>query len=403
MLVLVINCGSSSIKYQLFDMPTKKVLAKGLVERIGLPKAILTHKVGDNKNVFERDIPNHEVGMQLILDTLVGAECGVIKNIAEIKAAGHRVVHGGEKYNSSVAIDDEVIRGIEAVADLAPLHNPPNLVGIRAAQKALPGVPQVAVFDTAFHQTIPPRAYLYALPYELYEKHQVRRYGFHGTSHAYVTGRAAELLGIPRHQINLITCHLGNGGSITAVKEGRSIDTSMGMTPLAGVVMGTRSGDLDPAIAFYLLEKGVYKDYHEVDRVFNKESGLKGVSGGKSDMRDLHAGAVENGENSREQLALDIFDYRVTAYIGAYLTLLPRLDALVFTGGIGENDAATRWSIVKNLAHLNLTIDPIRNRETVGGREGEISSATSGTKVMVVPTDEEGFIAADTYRLTREG
>ena len=401
MLVLVINCGSSSIKYQLFDMPEKKVLAKGLVERIGLEKASLTHKVGDAKHVFEKEIPDHKVGMQLILDALVNPEHGVIKDIKEIKAVGHRVVHGGEKYNASALITEDVIKGIEEVSDLAPLHNPANLTGIRAAQAALPGVPMVAVFDTAFHQTIPPQAFMYALPYELYTEHKVRRYGFHGTSHAYVTNRAAEVLGIPRQQINLITCHLGNGGSITAVRNGQSVDTTMGMTPLAGVVMGTRCGDIDPAIVFYLLDKGICKDYKEVDKLLNKQSGLMGISGLTSDMRDLRDGAVKNGEKSREQLALDMFNYRVTSYIGAYMTLLPRLDAIIFTGGIGENAAETRWSILKNLGHMGVQIDPLRNKEIYGGKEGEISSPASAIKVMVLPTDEEGFIAADTFRLSK--
>lgn len=399
MLVLVINCGSSSIKYQLFQMPEKTVLAKGMVERIGLDKANLVHKVGETKHAFERDIPDHQAGMKLILDTLVSADCGVIKNINEIKAVGHRVVHGGEKYNDSAIINEEVIRGIEEVAALAPLHNPPNLIGIRAAMKAMAGIPMVAVFDTAFHQTIPPYAYTYAVPYELYSEHKVRRYGFHGTSHSYVTGRAAEILGIPRHQINLITCHLGNGGSITAVRSGKSVDTSMGMTPLPGVVMGTRSGDIDPAIIFYLLEKGICKDYKEIDKMLNKDSGLKGVSGFTSDMRDLRIAAQKEGANSRAQLALDIFEYRITAYIGSYLAILPRVDAIVFTGGIGENAAITRWSALKNMGNVGIIVDPLRNRAITEGKEGEISSVASATKVLVIPTDEEGFIAADTYRL----
>lgn len=402
MIVLVINCGSSSIKYQLFDMPQNKVLAKGIIERIGLEMGSLTHKVEDHKHTFEKPIPDHKTGMKLILDALVNPEHGVIKDIHEIKAAGHRVVHGGEKYSSSVVIDDEVITGIEEVADLAPLHNPPNLVGIRAAMEALPGVPMVAVFDTAFHQSIPKHAFLYALPYSLYKEHKVRKYGFHGTSHHYVTRRTANLLGIPEHQINLITCHLGNGGSITAVQNGKSIDTTMGMTPLPGVVMGTRSGDIDPAIVFYLLEKGICKDYKEVDTMLNKKSGLMGISEYTSDMRDLEAAAEKKGPSSHEQLALDVFDYRVALYIGSYMAILPRVDAIVFTGGIGENGPLTRWAACKNLANIGVQLDPIKNKETWRGKEGEISSPASSVKVMVVPTDEEGFIASDTYKLVTQ-
>ncbi len=399
MIVLVINCGSSSIKYQLFDMPSKKVLAKGIIERIGLETGNLTHKVEDSKYSFEREIPDHKVGMKLILETLVDKEHGVIKDIHDIKAAGHRVVHGGERYSGSVIINEDVIKGIEEVSDLAPLHNPANLVGIRAAMDALPGVPMVAVFDTAFHQTIPQHAYLYPLPYKLYKEHKIRKYGFHGTSHHFVTRRTAELLGVPEHTINCIVCHLGNGGSITAVQNGKSIDTTMGMTPLAGVMMGTRCGDVDPAIAFYLIDQGICKDYKEVDNLMNKQSGILGVSEITSDMRDIEDGAAEKGPKSREQLVLDMFSYRVSLYIGAYMAILPRVDAIAFTGGIGENGPIIRWGACLNLANIGIRLDPIKNKETWRGKEGEISSSESRVKVMVVPTDEEGFIASDTYSL----
>lgn len=399
MIVLVINCGSSSIKYQLYDMPEKKVLAKGIVERIGLEKGLLTHKVGDGKNTFEREIPDHKVGMRLILETLVNPEYGVIKDIQEIKAVGHRVVHGGECYSGSVLINEEVINGIEEVSPLAPLHNPANLTGIRAAAAALPGVPMVAVFDTAFHQSIPEHAYLYPLPYNLYKEHKIRKYGFHGTSHHYVTRRTAYLLGIPEHTINLIVCHLGNGGSITAVQNGRSIDTTMGMTPLAGIMMGTRCGDVDPAIVFYLLDQGICKDYKDVDTLFNKKSGILGISEKTSDMRDIEDAAEKEGPRSRAQLVLDMFSYHVSLYIGAYMAVLPRVDAIAFTGGIGENGPVIRWGATRNLGHMGIHLDPIKNKETWRGKEGEISSPASKVKVMVVPTDEEGFIASDTYRL----
>lgn len=399
MIILVVNCGSSSIKYQLFDMPDKKVLAKGIVERIGQEKGLLVHRVGDTKHTFEKVIPDHNIGLQTILEALVNPDHGVIKDISEIKAAGHRVVHGGEYYNSSVLITDDVIKGIEDVVDLAPLHNPANLTGIRTTMKALPGIPNVAVFDTAFHQTIPQEAYLYPLPYELYEKHKIRKYGFHGTSHHFVTRRTAELLGIPEHQFNGIICHLGNGGSITAVQNGKSIDTTMGMTPLAGVMMGTRCGDIDPAIPFYLIDQGICKDHHEVDELLNKKSGILGVSEKTSDMRDIEDEAAEQGPDSRAQLVLDMFAYRISFYIGAYMAILPRVDAIAFTGGIGENGPITRWGACMNLANIGVQLDPIRNKVTWRGEEGDISSPRSTVKVMVVPTDEEGFIASDTYNI----
>lgn len=402
MIVLVINCGSSSIKYQVFDMPEKKVLAKGLIDRIGLESGSLTHKVEDTKHQFEKAIPDHNVGMQLILAALVDPEHGVIEDIHEIKAVGHRVVHGGEQYNTSVVIDDEVIKGIESVTDLAPLHNPANLIGIKAVREALgDDVKMVAVFDTAFHQTLPEHAYLYPIPYKLYTENKVRKYGFHGTSHNFVTRKTASLLGIPEHQVNLIVCHLGNGGSITAVKNGKSIDTTMGMTPLAGVMMGTRSGDIDPAIPFYLLEKGICKDFHEVDTMLNKQSGIMGISEKTSDMRDIEEDAEQNGPKSRGQLVLDMFSYRVKKFIGAYMAVLDRVDAIAFTGGIGENGPVIRWAACDTLANLGVKLDPVKNKNTWRGVEGDISAVDSSVKVMVVATDEEGFIASDTYQLVK--
>ncbi len=400
MIVLVINCGSSSIKYQLYKMPEQKVLAKGIIERIGIDGSKLTHKVDDEKHVFEENVPNHEIGMGLILKTLTDPSVGVLKDITEIKAVGHRVVHGGEKYSGSVIIDDDVQKVIEEMSDLAPLHNPPNLTGIRAAQQALPGVPNVAVFDTAFHQSLPREAYLYAIPYELYEKHAIRKYGFHGTSHAYVTRRAAELLDRPLHQVNLVTCHLGNGASICCVKEGKSVDTSMGLTPLAGVSMGTRSGDVDPAIMFFLLKKGICKTPEEVDELLNKKSGMLGTSGITSDMRDLEEIAAKEGRDSRAQLALDIFDYRITFYIGAYMAILPSVDAIVFTGGIGENGFLSRSVVCSTLGNLGIDFDEQVNRSMMRGKEGFISKLGSAVKVMVIPTDEEGYIASETFDLT---
>jgi acetate kinase len=392
--VLVINCGSSSIKYQVFRMPENEVLAKGLVEKIGGSDAGLKHRTDGTEHVATQPIADHKAGMELILRTLVDAEHGVIADIHEIGAVGHRVVHGGEAYSGSVLLDDDVMKTIEAFCDLAPLHNPPNLVGIRAAQEALPEAPQAAVFDTAFHQSIPRHAYLYALPYEMYEQHRVRRYGFHGTSHHYVAERAAGFLGKPPEQTNVITCHLGNGCSITAVRDGRSVDTSMGLTPLEGVAMGTRSGDIDPAIVFYLNEKGY--DCEALNKMLNKQSGLLGVSGVSNDMRDLLE-AADSG-NERARLATDIFAYRIRKYIGAYLAVLGRVDAIVLTGGIGENNAVTRSDILDGLEPLGIALDPARNEAKEKG-ERDIAAAGSRTRILVIPTDEEGYIARQAYRL----
>jgi acetate kinase len=397
MIVLVVNCGSSSIKYQLFRMPEREVLAKGLVDRVGQEGSLLKHEAGGEKHVREQPVADHKAGMQLITNALTDAEIGVIGSLDEIGAVGHRVVHGGETYSGSVLIDEDVIHCIEDYADLAPLHNPPNLTGIREAQAVLPKAPMVAVFDTAFHQTLPKHAYLYALPYAFYEKYRIRRYGFHGTSHAYVTRRAAELLGKPESEVNLITVHLGNGCSMAAVKNGRSVDTSMGLTPLEGLVMGTRSGDIDPAIFFYLLSRPEYGSYQEVDRVLNKESGLLGISGISNDMRTLEE-KEEEGED-RATLAIDIFAYRLRKYVGAYMAVLGRTDAICFMGGIGENGPIERIRALEGLEGLGIELDPEKNDATIRGKGGDIATPASRVRVLVVPTDEEGWIARETYEI----
>ena len=398
MKVLVVNAGSSSIKYQLYQMPQEKVLAKGVVEKIGEEIQKLAHCYNGKKHNTDVKAKNHEEAMATILGILVNKEYGVIETISEIGAVGHRVVHGGEEFTGSVIIDDRVIASIEKFADLAPLHNPPNLTGIRAAQQGLPGAKQVACFDTAFHSTIPEVAYIYALPYEIYEKYRVRRYGFHGTSHRYVARRAAEMLGRHRYGVNVITCHLGNGCSITAVKDGKSVDTSMGLTPLEGVVMGTRSGDFDPAILFYLADKGY--DLKSLNALCNKKSGLLGISGISNDMRNLTE-LAEKG-NIRARLAIDIFCYRIKKYIGAYTAVLDKLDAIVFTGGIGENAADLRRQTCSGLSRIGVEIDAEINKKTVG-KEGDISTKASAVKVLVIPTNEELAIAKDTFAIAEEG
>jgi acetate kinase len=395
--VLVINCGSSSIKYQVFRLPSRVVMAKGLVERIGEEGARLAHKAGEETHEAAQAIKDHAAGMQLILDTLTNPKVGVIANIEEIGAVGHRVVHGGEAYSGSVLLEDDVIQTIRDYCDLAPLHNPPNLVGIEAATEALPDVPQVAVFDTAFHQSIPTKAYLYALPYELYEKHRVRRYGFHGTSHDYVAHRAAQMLAKPYEEANLITCHLGNGCSITAVKNGRSVDTSMGLTPLEGLVMGTRSGDIDPAIVFFLSEKGY--DCEQLNTMLNKKSGLLGISGLSNDMRNLAEAAAEG--NKRAKLAIDIFTYRLRKYIGSYMAVLGRVDGIVFTGGVGENNGSIRAEALAGLEGFGIEVDAEANKAPRKG-EQDVASPQSQTRVLVIPTDEEGYIANEAYRIAQK-
>ena len=397
MKILVINAGSSSLKYQLMDPDSGTVFAKGLCERIGIDGR-LTHKVpaADGKYEFEISMPTHAEAIQAVIDALLSPEHGVIKSMDEIDAVGHRVVHGGEAFASSVRIDDKVMDAIRDCIPLAPLHNPANITGIEACQKVMPGVPMVAVFDTAFHQTMPEKAYMYALPYEYYEKDKVRRYGFHGTSHRYVSARAADMLGKPLEQVRVITCHLGNGSSIAAVDHGRSVDTSMGFTPLAGVPMGTRSGDLDAGILEYLMNK-YNLGIKEMLNVLNKKSGVLGVSGVSSDFRDLDAAAGEG--NHQAQLALDCFCYSVKKFIGAYAAAMGGVDAIVFTAGVGENDAKTRMAIASGLEFMGVKLDEDANN--VRGKEAIISAVDSKVKVLLIPTDEELMIAKDTAEIVR--
>lgn len=393
--VLVINCGSSSLKFQVIDMAEKEVMAKGLVERIGIPDSRLKYEPSEkDEKVFNQDIPNHKVAIKLVLDAITDKEHGVVESLSEIQAVGHRVVHGGEAFNESVVIDDDVMEAINSTVELAPLHNPANILGIEACQELMPGTPMVAVFDTAFHQTIEPVNYIYALPYEFYEKHKIRRYGFHGTSHKYVSQRAAEILG--KETANVITCHLGNGSSISAVKDGVCIDTSMGFTPLEGVVMGTRCGDIDPAIIPFLGKKEGLS-YDEIDSIMNKKSGVLGISGVSSDFRDLEKAAEEG--NFRAQLALDIFASKVVKYVGSYMTEFDHLDAIVFTAGVGENSASMRAKIVNDLKLFGIEIDEKEN--DMRGKEKIVSTADSKIKVIVIPTNEELMIAKDTLELTK--
>lgn len=394
--VLVLNCGSSSIKYQLFDMPGGDVLARGTVDRIGRPGASARQTTARGELALGETVPDHHAGLGLVMRMLTDGRYGALNSVGQIDACGHRVVHGGERFTGSVAIDDEVERVVEACGDLAPLHNPPNLAGIREARAALGNAPQVACFDTAFHQTIPMRAYLYGLPYELYERHRIRRYGFHGASHRYVAGRAAEMLGRPAGELNLITCHLGNGCSITAVQKGRSVDTSMGFTPLEGVLMGTRSGSFDPAILLHLARKGYTTE--EMDRIANLESGLLGVSGVSNDMRDIERAAAAG--HVRAALAIDMFAYSVRKHIGAYLAVLGGCDAIVFTGGVGEHADDVRRMILEGLEGLGIALDPARNA-AVRGCEGELSTDGSPVRVLAIPTDEERFIARETFDAVR--
>ena len=377
-------------------MTTKEVMAQGGIEKLGLPDSFLKFTLADgSKKIIEKNMPEHTVGVELILEVLTNAEYGCIKSLEEIDAVGHRLVHGGEKFNTSVVITPEVIKQMEACTDLAPLHNPANLKGVAAITKILPNVPQVGVFDTAFHQTMPAHAYMYALPYEYYEKYGVRRYGFHGTSHRYVSRRACEFLGLDYENTKVITAHIGGGGSITAVKNGKSIDTSMGLTPVEGLVMGTRCGDVDLGAMTYLMEKEGL-DAAGVNAVINKKSGVMGVSGVSSDMRDIEA-AIAAG-NERAKLALDMFEYRLLKYIGAYTAALNGVDVLVFTGGIGENQMQTRDYICRGLEYLGVKYDAKLNGKT-RGEEIEISTPDSKVRVVVIPTDEELTIASDTVAL----
>ena len=395
MKVLVINAGSSSLKYQLMDTDTRTVLAKGLCERIGIDGR-LTHKVPakDLKLELEIAMPTHAEAIQSVLDALTSAEHGVIRNMSEIDAVGHRVVHGGEKFAASARIDADVMAALEECIPLAPLHNPANITGIKACQAVMPSTPMVAVFDTAFHQTMPARSYIYALPYEYYEKDKVRRYGFHGTSHRYVSARAAALLGKPIEELKIITCHLGNGSSVSAIDGGRSVDTSMGFTPLAGVPMGTRSGDLDAGILEYLMNK-YGMDIKEMLNVLNKKSGVLGISGVSSDFRDLEEAAKAG--NDRAQLALDSFQYSVKKLVGAYAAAMGGVDAIVFTAGVGENDAVTRMTIASGLEFMGVKMDAEANNTR--GHEAVVSAADSKVKVLLIPTDEELMIAMDTAEI----
>ena len=393
--VLVINCGSSSLKYQLIDSQTEAVLAKGLCERIGIDGRLIYQKAGADKEVTEAAMPTHKQAIKLVLDALVNEATGAIADLSAIDAVGHRVVHGGEKFATSTVLTDEVINVIEECNDLAPLHNPANLIGIRACQELMPNVPMVAVFDTAFHQTMPDVAYTYALPYEYYEKYAVRRYGFHGTSHSYVSQRAAEILGKDAADLKTIVCHLGNGASICAVKNGKSVDTSMGLTPLEGLIMGTRSGDVDPSILDFIAQKENLT-LSEVMNVLNKKSGVEGISGVSSDFRDLAAAAAEG--NDRARLALDAFVYRVVKYIGAYAAAMNGVDVICFTAGCGENDVTTRGKIVKAIEYLGITLDEEANK-AARGEEGVISTADSKVTVLAVPTNEELAICRETVAL----
>lgn len=396
MKILVLNCGSSSIKYKLFEMDTKSVMAQGGVEKIGLPDSFLQVKLPNGEKVkIEKPMPEHTVGIQLILDTLVDAKIGCLKSLKEINAVGHRVVHGGEKFNKSVLITDEVKNMVVQCSELAPLHNPANLKGIEAIEKTLPGVPQVGVFDTAFHQTMPEYAYMYALPYELYEKYAIRRYGFHGTSHRYVSARVCEFLGVEAQGKKIVTAHIGNGGSCTAVMDGKSVDTSMGLTPIEGLMMGTRAGDLDLGAATYIMDKE-HLSTAEFSNLVNKKSGLAGVSGVSSDARDIE-NAIKEG-NHRADLARQMFIYRVKKYIGAYAAAMNGIDILVFTGGIGENDTYIRGEICKGLTYLGIDVDYDLSDKT-RGEEKLISTPASKVQVCVIPTDEEMMIAMDTQSI----
>ena len=394
--ILVINCGSSSLKYQLINSETEGVLAKGLCERIGIDGMLTYQPEGGEKEKSEIAMPTHTEAINAVLAALTNEKSGVIKSLSEVGAVGHRVVHGGEKFTSSCLINDESMKAIEECNDLAPLHNPANLIGIRACQELMPGVPMVAVFNTAFHQTMPDVAYTYGIPYEYYEKYKVRRYGFHGTSHSYVSKRTAEIVGKPYDQMKIIVCHLGNGASISAVNCGKSVDTSMGLTPLEGLVMGTRSGDLDPAIIDFVGKKeGLSLD--EMNEVLNKKSGMLGISGVSSDGRDLEA-AAETG-NKRAQLALDVFDYRVIKYIGAYAAAMNGVDAIAFTAGIGENNIKMRKDVCSSLTYLGVKLDEEKNN--VRGEERIISADDSKVQVLLVPTNEELAIARETLALVK--
>ena len=394
--VLVINCGSSSLKYQLIDSDTEAALAKGLCERIGIDGRLVYQKAGNDKEITEASMPTHKEAIQMVLEALTNEKTGAIKSLAEVNAIGHRIVHGGEKFASSAIITDEMIKAVEECNDLAPLHNPANLIGIRVCSELMPNVPQVGVFDTAFHQTMPAKAYLYGLPIEYYKNYKVRRYGFHGTSHSFVSKRAVEFLGLDKDNSKVIVCHLGNGSSISAVQNGKCVDTTMGLTPLEGVVMGTRSGSIDPAIVEYIAKKENL-DLAGVMNVLNKKSGLQGMSGVSSDMRDLRAAAAEGNEDAKN--AIEVLCYGIAKYVGGYVAAMNGVDAIVFTAGIGENVGMIREKVCSYLGFLGVTIDAKANEAM--GEEVVISGADSKVKVAVIPTNEELAICRDTVALVK--
>ena len=394
--VLVINCGSSSLKYQLIDSDTEAVLAKGLCERIGIDGRLVYQKAGNDKEITEASMPTHKEAIQMVLEALTNEKTGAIKSLAEVNAIGHRIVHGGEKFASSAIITDEMIKAVEECNDLAPLHNPANLIGIRVCSELMPNVPQVGVFDTAFHQTMPAKAYLFGLPIEYYKNYKVRRYGFHGTSHSFVSKRAVEFLGLDKDNSKVIVCHLGNGSSISAVQNGKCVDTTMGLTPLEGVVMGTRSGSIDPAIVEYIAKKENL-DLAGVMNVLNKKSGLQGMSGVSSDMRDLRAAAAEGNEDAKN--AIEVLCYGIAKYVGGYVAAMNGVDAIVFTAGIGENVGMIREKVCSYLGFLGVTIDAKANEAM--GEEVVISGADSKVKVAVIPTNEELAICRDTVALVK--
>lgn len=396
MKILVLNCGSSSVKYKLYDMDKQDVLAQGGVEKVGLEGSFLKFTLPNGeKKILEKDLPEHTAAIEFILGVLSGGEYGCIRSYKEIDAVGHRVVHGAEKFSSSVEITPEVIGKLVECIDLAPLHNPPNLKGIEAMSKLIPGIRQVAVFDTAFHQTMPDYAYMYGLPYSCYEKYGIRRYGFHGTSHRYVSKRACEIIGVPYEKQRIITAHIGNGGSVTAIQNGKSVDTSMGLTPVEGLLMGTRCGDVDAgALSFLINKEGL--DYKALSDLINKQSGLLGISGVSSDMRDLEA--AMNAGNQRAILAFDVYNYRIKKYVGAYAAVMGGCDILVFTGGVGENQWTTRRRVCENMEYMGLKLDVEKN-SGLRGEEAIISTPDSRVTVMVVPTDEELTIASDTLEI----
>ena len=397
MKVLVINCGSSSLKYQILDMTNETLLCKGLVEKIGIDGSVITHeKIGMDKFRLETPMANHEDAIAQVLAAIQDPEHGVVKDMSEIGAVGHRVVHGGEKYADAVLLTEKVMKDIEECCDIAPLHNPPNIAGINACKALMPNTPMVAVFDTAFHQTMPPESYLYAIPYEYYTKYHIRRYGFHGTSHKYVSRRAAEMLNVDLEDLKIITCHLGNGASVSAIKHGKCIDTSMGFTPLEGLVMGTRSGDIDPALVTYIREKENLPQ-GKANEILNKKSGVLGISGVSSDFRDIEAAVAEG--NERAALALKVFAHKVRFYIGAYIAEMNGCDAIVFTAGVGENDITMRELICHDLGNLGIKLDPLKNK--IRGKETIISADDAKIKCLLIPTNEELMIAKDTYEIVK--